>query len=53
MGQERTLCGDGRVQASLAGTTGPQGMRSCAEGCCEIISGHYGRGLTISHSVQP
>lgn len=51
MGQKRTLCGDGCVQASLVATIGPWGMRSCAEGCCEIIGRHYGRGLTISQSM--
>ena len=47
MGQKRTLCGDGCVKASLAGTIGPWGMRSCAEGGCEINSRCYGSGLTI------
>lgn len=51
MGQTRTPCGDGCLRASLAGTIGPWGIRSWAEGGCEIIRKRYRRGLTISQST--
>lgn len=51
VGQKRTLCGDECIKATLGGTIGPWGMRSCAEEGCEIISRCYGRALTISQSM--
>ena len=46
-GQKRIISDDGCVKTGLAQTMGSWGIRSCAEGGCEINSRCYGSGLTV------
>lgn len=47
MGQNRTLFGDECFKTGLAQAAGPWGVRSCAEGECEIRRSCCGSGLPI------